>query len=60
MIYVPHYTPYISSSKTNTTIQAKEFTEEEIHITEMFMIIFSVILILLIICMIKDIIKYFK
>ena len=59
-IYVPHYTPYISSSKINTTIQTKEFTEEEIHIAGTFTIICCVILIVLIIYMIKEFIKYSK
>jgi hypothetical protein len=62
-IHVPHYTPYISSSKTNTsntTIQTKEFTEEEIYIAGTFTIICCVILIVLIIYMIKEFIKYSK
>lgn len=62
-IYVPHYVPYISSPKTNTsntTIQTKEFTEEEMHIAGTITIIFCVVLLILFVYMIREFIKYSK
>ena len=59
--YIGHYTPYISRTNTsNTVIQTKEFTKEEIYIAGTFTFVLCIKIIIFLIYIIKEFIKYSK